>query len=202
MRDLSKRIFDLTISLGGIILLLPIFALIAIIISFESNGPVFFKQIRVGRHGKDFLLYKFRTMKINSEQHGQLTIGARDSRITHTGLFLRRFKLDELPQLWNVFKGDMSIVGPRPEVRRYVDLYTPEQLKVLSVKPGITDYASIRYFNENELLGKSDNPEETYIKTIMPEKLSINLAYANNYHIGKDMIIMWNTFLRILHLKR
>ncbi|MES2780144.1 MAG: sugar transferase [Bacteroidota bacterium] len=200
MQELSKRLFDLTISLGGIIFLLPIFFIIGLVITLESKGGIFFKQIRVGRYGHDFTLYKFRTMKLQSEKLGQLTIGAKDSRITRVGLFLRKFKLDELPQIWNVLKGDMSLVGPRPEVRKYVNLYTPQQLKVLQVKPGITDYASILYFNENELLGKSEHPEETYINIIMPEKLSINLQYVNNHHRGKDMAILWNTLLRILHL--
>lgn len=202
MQELIKRILDFILSLGGIILLLPIFFVIGLLIMLESKGPILFKQIRVGQFGNDFILYKFRTMKPNSEKFGQLTIGTSDNRITRIGKILRRYKLDELPQLFNVFKGDMSLVGPRPEVRKYINLYTTEQLQVLSVKPGITDYASIKYFNENELLGKSKNPEETYIKIIMPEKLSINLEYAKKHDIGRDFAILWITFLRILHLRR
>lgn len=202
MQELIKRIIDLILSLGGIILLLPIFFIIGLLIMLESTGGIFFRQIRVGQFGKDFMLYKFRTMKPHSEKLGQLTIGTTDNRITRMGKILRRFKLDELPQLLNVVKGDMSLVGPRPEVRKYTDLYTIEQLEVLNVKPGITDYASIKYFNENELLGKSENPEQTYIEVIMPEKLSINLEYAQKHDLARDFTILWNTFLRILHLKR
>jgi lipopolysaccharide/colanic/teichoic acid biosynthesis glycosyltransferase len=175
---------------------------IALVILFESKGGIFFVQTRVGQNGTDFSLYKFRTMKPLSEQLGQLTIGTNDSRITASGRFLRRFKLDELPQLLNVLKGDMSLVGPRPEVRKYVSMYSPEQLTVLSVKPGITDFASIRYFNENELLGKSENPEQTYIQTIMPAKLAINIEYVNKQSLLQDIHIIIYTMLRILHLKR
>ncbi|MES2559920.1 MAG: sugar transferase [Bacteroidota bacterium] len=202
MQERIKRIIDFILSLGGILLLLPIFFIISILILIESKGGVLFKQIRVGQYGKDFVLYKFRTMKPHSEKLGQLTIGTSDNRITRIGKLLRRFKLDETPQLLNVIKGNMSLVGPRPEVRKYVDMYTAQQLEVLNVKPGITDYASIKYFNENELLGKSANPEKTYITTIMPEKLAINLEYAQKHDLGRDFTILWTTFLRILHLKR
>jgi lipopolysaccharide/colanic/teichoic acid biosynthesis glycosyltransferase len=202
MQKNTKRIVDFILSLGGIIVLLPFFFIIGTLIIMESRGGVFFKQLRVGQYGKDFVLYKFRTMKPHSEKLGQLTIGTTDNRITRMGKILRRFKLDELPQLLNVVRGDMSLVGPRPEVRKYTNMYSEAQLEVLNVKPGITDYASIKYFNENELLGKSQNPEETYIKDIMPEKLNINLEYARRHDLARDFAILWITLLRILHLKR
>jgi lipopolysaccharide/colanic/teichoic acid biosynthesis glycosyltransferase len=154
------RFFDILFSVCGLLLCLPLFILIAIAISLDSRGGVFYSQLRVGRHGRDFRLLKFRSMRIDSDQKIGLTIGSRDSRITPAGYYLRRFKLDELPQLINVFTGEMSLVGPRPEVRKYVDMYTPEQRRVLDVKPGITDYASLEYINENEILGKSSHPEK------------------------------------------
>ncbi len=164
----------------------------------DSKGGVFYIQIRVGKNGNDFKLYKFRSMRIGSDKNGLLTVGGRDSRITKSGFFIRKYKLDELPQLINVFFGDMSFVGPRPEVRKYVDLYNSNQLKVLSVKPGITDYASIQYSNENELLGKSDNPEKTYIEEIMPDKLNLNLLYIKENNITTDIKIIFKTIKKIL----
>ncbi len=169
---------------------------------FTSRGGVFFAQKRVGKNNADFSLLKFRTMRTGSEKMGQLTIGSKDLRITKVGYFLRKFKLDELPQLINVLKGDMSLVGPRPEVRKYVELYTPEQMKVLLVRPGITDYASLKYFDENELLAKSDNPEKTYIEKIMPEKLSINLKYIEKVSLAEDIRIIFKTIGRIFGSKR
>ena len=155
-------------------------------------------QNGVGKGNRDFYLYKFRTMTANVSEQGFLTIGERDDRIIGIGYFLRKYKLDELPQLLNVFKGDMSLVGPRPEVRQYVDLYTREQREVLSVKPGITDYASIEYSNESELLGKSENPQETYITQIMPAKLKLNLKYIAEQSFLTDIKIIFNTLRRIL----
>lgn len=201
MQLIIKRFFDIIFSLGGIIILSPFFVLIAIAVALESRGGIFFKQIRVGKDGVDFCLYKFRTMKPHSEKLGQLTIGARDNRITRMGYFLRKYKLDELPQLFNVIVGDMSVVGPRPEVRKYVNLYSAEQLNVLKVKPGITDYASICYFNENDLLAQSKNPEQTYIQQIMPDKLRINLEYVNKIGVFQDFKIITTTALRILNIK-
>jgi len=179
------RIFDLFLSLVGIILLSPLFLIVIIWIIIDSRGPVIFKQNRVGRYGKEFTLYKFRSMHLNSDKTGLLTIGERDSRITRSGLFLRKNKLDELPQLVNVLKGDMSFVGPRPEVRKYVDMYTVEQKIILQDRPGITDYASIVFRNENMLLSKVENPEDYYINNIMPEKLRLNMKYISDKSIAK-----------------
>jgi lipopolysaccharide/colanic/teichoic acid biosynthesis glycosyltransferase len=192
-----KRLFDFLFSLIGLIFLLPFFIVIALIIILTSKGSVFYLQKRVGINGEDFNLFKFRTMKPNSDKHGLLTIGGRDPRITSVGYFLRKYKLDELPQLFNVLFGDMSIVGPRPEVRKYVDLYSEEQLKVLSVRPGITDQASISYFNENELLGKSNDPEKRYIEEIMPKKLELNLEYIKDNNMFKDICLILKTVGRI-----
>lgn len=194
-----KRIFDIILSTGSIIVLTPVFITIWIAIKLESKGSAIFKQKRVGLLNKDFTLYKFRTMFVNAEQKGQLTIGMRDPRITKVGYVLRKFKLDELPQLFNVLAGNMSLVGPRPEVRRYVEMYSAEQLKVLSVKPGITDYASLKFFNENKILGKSNQPEADYIQIIMPEKLKLNLDYVNNSSILIDLKIIFATLFRIFY---
>ncbi|AOR24522.1 sugar transferase [Clostridium taeniosporum] len=193
-----KRVFDFICSTLGIIILSPVFIIISIMIKLGSDGPVFFKQIRVGEGGKDFEILKFRTMVVNAEKLGkQITVG-NDNRITKIGSFLRKYKLDELPQLINVFKGDMSLVGPRPEVPRYVDLYNEQQRRVLDVKPGITDLASIRYKDENALLGKAKNPEEFYINTIMPDKLELNLEYIKNSNVFFDVYIIVKTILKCL----
>ncbi len=193
-----KRLTDILLSLVGLLILLPFFLVIAIVIALDSRGGVFFLQTRVGKNNKDFKLFKFRTMRVDSESKGQLTIGGHDIRITKAGFFLRRYKLDELPQLLNVLLGDMSLVGPRPEVRKYVDMYTAEQLQVLSVKPGITDYASIKYADESELLAKAENPEQFYIQTVMPDKLAINQEYIKNRSFGVDMGILFKTIGKIL----
>jgi lipopolysaccharide/colanic/teichoic acid biosynthesis glycosyltransferase len=174
---------------------------ISIAIKLESKGSIFYKQIRVGKQNKDFILLKFRSMYLNSEQKGQLTIGKKDPRITGIGYILRKYKIDELPQLINVLTGEMSIVGPRPEVRKYVDLYTPEQLKVLSVKPGITDYASIKYIDENKLLSMSDNPEKLYIDVIMNEKIELNLNYINKRNLIHYLRIIALTLKKILQTR-
>ena len=195
---MGKRLFDIFFSLIGIILLSPILILICLLIILDSKGGIFFKQIRVGKGNKDFKMLKFRTMKTDSEKKGFLTIGNKDNRITKVGYYLRKYKLDELPQLINVLKGDMSIVGPRPEVRKYVDMYNEQQLKVLSVRPGLTDFASIEYINESEILSKSDKPEETYINEIMPAKLNINLNYINKKSFLTDCIIITRTFIKII----
>ncbi|HYG51386.1 MAG TPA: sugar transferase [Flavobacteriales bacterium] len=193
-----KRVFDILCSFTGLIILSPFLILISMAVALTSRGGVFFSQVRVGKNNRDFYLYKFRTMRMGSEQKGQLTVGSRDSRITRVGYFLRKFKLDELPQLFNVLLGDMSLVGPRPEVRKYVDLYTEEQKKVLRVRPGITDYASLEYFEESDLLAKSANPEKTYVDLIMPEKLRINLGYIDKASLGEDLKIIFKTLGRIL----
>jgi len=193
-----KRIFDILFSLVGLLILLIPFVLISLIIIIDSKGGIFFRQTRVGKNGIDFSLLKFRTMKINADRAGLLTVGERDHRITAIGYYLRKYKVDELPQLINVLMGDMSLVGPRPEVRKYVNLYNAEQLNVLSVKPGITDYASIEYANENEILVKVPNPEEVYIKEIMPRKLNLNLKYINESGTITDLKIMLKTILKII----
>ncbi len=193
-----KRLFDILVSFCGLLLLLPFFLLLALAISLDSKGGVFYRQVRVGKNKRDFRMFKFRSMYSNSDKKGLLTVGGRDSRITRCGYYLRKYKLDELPQLMNVLLGHMSLVGPRPEVRRYVDLYTPEQEKVLVVKPGITDYASLEYFGENDLLGKSDKPEETYITEIMPAKLKLNLRYIEEQSLLTDMKIILKTLGRIV----
>jgi lipopolysaccharide/colanic/teichoic acid biosynthesis glycosyltransferase len=195
-----KRLFDIISSFLGLLLLSPFFILISLFV-LTSRGGVFFLQKRVGMNNVDFGLLKFRTMRVGAEKTGQLTIGSRDSRITKVGFFLRKFKLDELPQLINVLKGDMSLVGPRPEVRKYVEMYTQEQLKVLQVRPGITDYASLKYFDESDLLAKSENPEKTYIDKIMPEKLSINLMYIEKVSLAEDIRIIFKTIGRIFTRK-
>lgn len=194
-----KRLFDLTCSAIGIVILSPIFLVLWILIKTESKGPAIFKQTRVGKNNVDFKLYKFRSMFINAESKGQLTVGMRDPRITKVGYYLRKFKLDELPQLFNVFEGSMSLVGPRPEVRKYVDYYNTEQLNVLQVRPGITDYASIQFIHENELLAKAENPEQYYIQHIMPEKLRINLEYVAKPTLTNDIKLIFKTLIKIIH---
>ncbi len=193
-----KRAFDIFFSFWGIFFLFPWLIFIAILISADSKGGVLYRQVRIGKNKKDFNILKFRTMKPESDKKGLLTVGSNDSRITKIGYFLRKYKLDELPQLFNVFVGEMSFVGPRPEVEKYVDKYTPEQLKVLSVKPGITDYASIEYSNENDILAKSDNPEQTYIDVIMPAKLQLNLKYIDDLGIKTDFKIIFKTITKIV----
>ncbi|MBW4827966.1 MAG: sugar transferase [Clostridiaceae bacterium] len=192
-----KRIFDFTCSLIGLIILSPFFLIIAIVIKVDSKGPVFFKQKRIGKNGNPFEIYKFRTMVVDAESLGkQITVGE-DPRITRVGSFLRKYKLDEFPQLINVLIGDMSLVGPRPEVPRYVEIYNDVQRKVLLVKPGITDYASIEFRNENDILGKSNNPEEEYIKTIMPTKLDLNLKYIDEMSFSHDIKLIFKTIGRV-----
>ena len=192
-----KRIFDIFLSFLGLIILLLPFLIIALLISIDSRGGVFYKQIRVGKNGVDFKLFKFRSMRTDADKAGLLTVGGRDNRITKIGYGLRKSKMDELPQLLNVLIGDMSLVGPRPEVRKYVDLYNQEQKQVLSVKPGITDYASIEYSDENELLGKAENPEEVYINEIMPAKLKLNLKYIAEQGLLTDLKIIFKTIGKI-----
>jgi lipopolysaccharide/colanic/teichoic acid biosynthesis glycosyltransferase len=193
-----KRIMDIVFSLGFILILTPVLLLIAIWIKLDSTGPVFYLQERIGLHRKPFRIYKFRTMHPDADKRGLLTVGGRDPRVTRAGYYLRKFKLDELPQFFNVLGGSMSLVGPRPEVKRYVDLYNSTQLNVLNVKPGITDYASIEYSDENELLGKAADPERTYIDEIMPAKLELNLKYINDQGIFTDCKILFRTFLKIV----
>lgn len=196
-RNCLKRTFDILFSSIGLLILLPVFLVMAVWIKADSEGPVFYRQVRVGMYGKLFRIFKFRSMRLGSDKASQITIGERDSRITRSGIIIRKYKLDELPQLINVFTGDMSFVGPRPEVPKYVDLYTEAQRHVLDVRPGITDMASIKYINENELLGKANNPEDYYIHTIMPDKLSINLEYVKNNSFMDDVTIIFKTLSKI-----
>lgn len=193
-----KRGFDVVSSLIGIILLFPILLILWICIQLESSGGGFYRQVRVGKNGIDFRLWKFRTMQTDADKKGLLTIGGRDSRVTRIGFYLRKYKIDELPQLINVLFGDMSIVGPRPEVRKYVEFYSQDQRKVLSVKPGITDYASIEYSNENELLAQSENPEKTYIEEVLPSKLELNQKYLNEQGFLTDLRIIFHTIKKIV----
>ena len=192
------RFFDFILGLVGLVVLAPIFIMLAIWIKIDSKGPVFYKQVRVGQNGINFGLFKFRSMVVDADKKGLITVGGRDPRITRSGYFIRKYKLDELPQLINVLVGDMILVGPRPEVRKYVNLYTDEQQKVLSVKPGITDYASIEYMDENEILGKSSDPEKTYIEDIMPEKIKYNMKYINNKNLFEYFKIIFLTVLKIV----
>lgn len=192
-----KRLFDIVCSLLGLIILSPLFIIIAISIALSSRGGVFYRQERVGRNNNSFRLYKFRTMKKDADKKGLLTVGGRDPRITAIGYYLRKYKLDELPQLLNVVFGSMSLVGPRPEVRKYVDLYTEEQKRVLLVRPGITDPASLEYFSENELLAASSNPEQTYIQEVMPAKLALNKTYISEAGLLTDLKLIFRTVARI-----
>lgn len=193
-----KRLFDIIASGCGLLFLSPLLLCVAIWIKLDSKGPVFYRQVRVGRYNKDFRMFKFRSMRIGSDKGSLVTIGKRDPRVTRSGYFIRKYKIDELPQLINVFIGDMSIVGPRPEVRHYVNYWTPEQLHVLDVRPGITDPASIKFRNENELLEKVDNPEQFYIEVIMQEKIQLYLEYVKNASLGYDIQLIFQTFWTIL----
>jgi len=194
-----KRIFDIVTSFTGLLLLSPVFLFLAVWIKLGSKGPVFYRQTRVGKNNKDFQIYKFRSMYIDSDKGGLITIGGRDPRVTRSGYYIRKYKLDEFPQLINVIKGEMSIVGPRPEVRKYVNLYTKEQLRVLEVRPGITDIASIKYRNENELLEKADDPHKMYVEVIMPDKLKYNLEYIKNSSFLYDLKLVFLTFKEIVN---
>ncbi len=193
-----KRLFDILASFFGLLALLPILLIVAILIVIDSKGGVFYRQVRVGKGNKDFRIFKFRTMHTNADKLGLLTVGGRDPRVTKVGYYLRKYKLDEFPQLINVLIGDMSFVGPRPEVRKYVDLYTEEQQKVLEVRPGITDLASIEFRNENEILEKQENSEQYYIDSIMPHKLNINLKYLEKRNLFTDIGVIFKTFVAIL----
>jgi lipopolysaccharide/colanic/teichoic acid biosynthesis glycosyltransferase len=193
-----KRIFDILLSLIVLIILMPVFLILALVIIIDSPGGPFYKQERIGKDGEPFLLLKFRSMNPFADKRGKLTVGTRDPRITRMGRFIRKFKLDEFPQLINVIKGEMSIVGPRPEVAKYVDVYTSEQKKVLTVRPGLTDYASLKYFDENELLAKAEDPQKEYIEVIMPAKLKLNLEYIEKKSLTTDLKIIFKTFWRIV----
>lgn len=194
---MGKRCFDIVCAALGLMILSPLFLLIALAIVCDSKGPIFYRQTRVGRGNRDFTILKFRSMYVDSDQQGLLTIGGHDARVTRIGYLIRKYKLDELPQLINVLVGDMSFVGPRPEVRKYVNLYNEEQLHVLDIRPGITDAASIKYRHENELLSAQTDPESYYTQVIMPDKLAINLAYVRHHSIGGDIQLIMNTIKSI-----
>lgn len=191
------RFFDILIAGCLLILLFPVFLIVGLVIKISSKGPVIFCQRRVGKNDIDFTLYKFRTMYMDREHQGSITIGNKDNRITRFGYFLRKYKMDELPQLYNVLKNDMSIVGPRPEVRKYVALYTSEQKEILLLKPGITDYASIRFRHESELLASQADPETFYIKEILPLKIQLNKEYAFKRELRVYFVIIFNTLLSV-----
>lgn len=193
-----KRLFDIIASGFGLLILSPLFLVIAIWIKLDSKGPVFYRQVRVGWHNKDFRIFKFRSMRVGADKGSLVTIGGHDPRVTSSGYWIRKFKLDELPQLINVFIGDMSLVGPRPEVRHYVDYWTPEQMHVLDVRPGITDPASIKFRNENELMEKAEDPEKYYIEVIMQEKLKLYLEYVNQNSFWGDIGLILKTFWTII----
>ena len=193
-----KRLFDILFSLFILLFFLPFGIVLSVLIILESKGGVFYKQERIGKNGNPFYLLKFRSMRTNADKLGKLTVGMRDPRITRIGYFIRKFKLDEFPQFINVLKGEMSIVGPRPDVKEYVDLYTAEQRTILLVKPGITDYASLEYFEESDLLAKSSHPEKTYIEEIMPAKIKLNQKYIANPTLLVDLKIIFLTAKRIL----
>ena len=189
-----KRLFDVIASGLGLVVLSPLFLVLAIWIKLDSKGPVFYRQVRVGRNNKDFRIFKFRSMRVGADKGSLVTIGGRDPRVTRSGYRIRKFKLDELPQLINVFIGDMSLVGPRPEVRHYVDYWTPEQMRVLDVRPGITDPASIKFRNENELMEKAEDPEKYYIEVIMQEKIKLYLEYVEKHNFFYDIALIFKTF--------
>lgn len=196
---IMKRLFDIVASGLGLIVLSPLFLLLAIWIKLDSKGPVFYRQVRVGYKNKDFRIFKFRSMRVGADKGSLVTIGGRDPRVTKSGYWIRKFKLDELPQLINVFIGDMSLVGPRPEVRHYVDYWTPEQMHLLDVRPGITDPASIKFRNENELMEKAEDPEKYYIEVIMQEKIKLYLEYVEKHNFFYDLGLIFKTFFVIVH---
>ncbi len=192
------RLCDILFSLIGLLLLMPIWLIVSLWIVLDDPGPVFYRQQRVGRGGIDFGLLKFRSMRVGADKMSLITVGERDPRITRAGYYIRKYKIDELPQLWNVFIGDMSLVGPRPEVRRYVDCYTDEQKRVLEIRPGITDYASIEYIDENRILAQADDPDKTYIEEIIPAKIALNMRYIEHQTLGEYLKIIFLTFFNIV----
>ena len=192
------RFYDILFSIIGLVILSPLFTVLYLLIRIESQGGGFYSQERIGKNGKPFKLFKFRSMRIGSDKKGLITIGEKDNRITKTGFILRKYKLDELPQLWNVFIGDMSLVGPRPEVKKYTDLYTEEQKQVLQVRPGITDWASIKYVDENKILGESKDPDDAYVNLIMPNKIKLHMVYIQHQTLGEYFKIIFTTFKEIV----
>lgn len=196
MYFLLKRIFDIVASVLVLIILFPFLLIVSVWIALDSRGGIFYKQMRVGKKGKKFGLLKFRSMQINDDSNGQITVGA-DNRITKAGKFIRRYKIDEFPQLLNIIVGQMSIVGPRPEVPKYVEMYTVEQQKVLDILPGLTDYATLEYIDEQKLLGAADDPEKVYVQEVMPAKLALNLKYVSERNLGLDLKLIFKTIFKI-----
>lgn len=195
---MAKRFFDVILSILGLVILFPPHLVISILIKLDSQGPVLFVQDRVGLHNSDFKIYKYRTMFSDSDKLSNLTIGEGDSRVTKIGYYLRKYKIDEFPQLINVLIGNMSLVGPRPEIRKYVNYYSKEDMEILNIKPGITCNASLKYVNETEILEQSKNPEKFYIEEILPDKIKINKVYMNNSNIFVDFKILFKTFYQLL----
>lgn len=193
-----KRLMDIVISGCALAVIWPVFVLIALAIKIDDPGPVFYRQVRVGRNGKEFRIFKFRTMVVDADKKGLAITVGRDNRITRMGRLLRKTKLDELAQLLNVFIGEMSFVGPRPEVPKYVNMYTPYQRQVLLVRPGITDYASIAYRNENDLLEGAENPERMYIDVIMPDKIELNMRYLREISPLADIRLILSTIVAVI----
>ncbi len=196
-----KRLLDIAMSIAGLLILLPFFPFIAVLIKLDSRGPVFFRQERIGRGFRRFTIYKFRTMQADADKRGALITAGGDKRVTKAGSFLRKYKIDELPQLFNVLKGDMSFVGPRPEVSRYVQLFERDYRKLLTVRPGITDPASLTYSNEEAILSKANAFEEVYINRILPEKIKLSSQYVDNRNLMTDLKLILLTVLRTLHIK-
>lgn len=192
------RFFDIFFSILGILFLSPLLLVLSFLICIESRGGALFRQKRIGKDGKEFTIYKFRSMRMGSDKKGMLTVGNQDPRVTPLGVFLRKSKLDELPQLFNVLKGDMSFVGPRPELAYYVDFYTPEQRRILCVRPGITDYASIEYIDEDRLLGEADDPDKVYIEQIMPDKIRHNMKYIENRSVKEYFKVIFLTLQKLI----
>ena len=192
------RFFDIFFSILGILFLSPLLLVLSFLICIESRGGALFRQKRIGKDGKEFTIYKFRSMRMGSDKKGMLTVGNQDPRVTPLGVFLRKSKLDELPQLLNVLKGDMSFVGPRPELAYYVDFYTPEQRRILCVRPGITDYASIEYIDEDRLLGEADDPDKVYIEQIMPDKIRHNMKYIENRSVKEYFKVIFLTLQKLI----
>lgn len=197
MYFLFKRVFDVVSSFSVLFFLSPFLLFISLWIALDSKGGAFYKHVRVGKDGKEFGLFKFRSMAVGSDKGSQITIG-NDMRVTKVGKFIRKYKIDEIPQLINIIKGDMSVVGPRPEVKKYVDLYSNQQLKVLTVLPGLSDYASIEYFDEQKILGEAENPDQVYIDVVMPEKLNLNLKYISEKSLVTDLKIIFKTLKKII----
>jgi len=190
---MAKRAFDLFWSVLGLAVLFPLLVLVALAVKLQDGGPVFFRQIRIGRGGRPFRIWKFRTMVVEAEHQGRAITVGRDPRITKAGWYLRSTKLDELPQLLNVAAGEMSLVGPRPEVPRFVALYSEDQRAILALRPGVTDLASIKYRNESDLLAQAENPDETYVRMVLPDKIRINLAYASQAGLWSDFLVILAT---------